>query len=74
MVRPGRRRHVDRSRWRQFHTVAEHFAEAAEIAREFEYWNAAGVLLVHAAIALTDSLTVLGKPPSRCIGRHVAQY
>ena len=25
---------------------------------EFQYWNAAGVLLVHAAIALTDALTI----------------
>jgi hypothetical protein len=28
------------------------------MAAEFQYWNAAGVLLVHAAIALTDALTV----------------
>jgi len=28
------------------------------MATEFQYWNAAGVLLVHAAIALTDALTV----------------
>ena len=28
------------------------------MATQFQYWNAAGVLLVHAAIALTDSLTV----------------
>ena len=58
MPRPGRRRQVDRTRWRQFHAVAESFAQAAEMATEFQYWNAAGVLLVHAAIALTDALTV----------------
>jgi hypothetical protein len=56
--RTGRRRHVDRAQWRQFYTVASHFAEAAEVATEFGYWNAAGVLLVHAAIALTDAITV----------------
>jgi len=28
------------------------------MATQFQYWNAAGVLLVHAAIALTDALTV----------------
>jgi hypothetical protein len=44
--RTGRRRHIDRARWRQLHTVAIHFAEAA------------GVLLVHAAIAPTDAITV----------------
>ncbi len=58
MPRPARRRQVDRTQWRQFHAVAENFAQAAEIAAEFRYWNAAGVLLVHAAIALTDALTI----------------
>lgn len=58
MPRPGRRRQVDRARWRQFHAVAEHFARAADLATEFQYWNAAGVLFVHAAIALADALTV----------------
>jgi hypothetical protein len=28
------------------------------VARGSEYWNAAGLLIVHAAIALTDALTV----------------
>lgn len=54
----GRRRQVDRSRWPEFLAVAEHFSQAADLAKEFEYWNAAGVLIVHAAIALTDALTV----------------
>lgn len=58
MPRTGRRRHVERARWRQFRSVGENFVKAAEVAAEFEYWNAAGVLLVHAAIALTDALTV----------------
>ena len=38
--------------------MAETFAQAAELAKTFEYWNAAGVLIVHAAIALTDAITV----------------
>jgi hypothetical protein len=38
--------------------VAENFANAAVVATEFEYWNAAGVLLVHAAIAFADAVTV----------------
>ena len=58
MPRTGRRRQVERSRWQQFRSVAESFVAAAAVATEFEYWNAAGVLLVHAAIALTDALTV----------------
>jgi hypothetical protein len=56
--RSGRRRQVERSRWRQFHAVGESFAQAARLATDSEYWNAAGVLLVHSAIALTDALTV----------------
>ena len=58
MPRSGRRRQVDRSRWRQFFAVADSFVRAAEVARGSEYWNAAGLLIVHAAIALTDTLTV----------------
>ena len=58
MPRSGRRRQVDRSRWRQFLAVADSFVRAAGVARGSEYWNAAGLLIVHAAIALTDALTV----------------
>ena len=54
----GRRRQVERPQWRQFLAVAENFTQAAELAKTFEYWNAAGVLIVHAAIALTDAITV----------------
>lgn len=67
MPRPGRRRQVERNRWRQFRTVGESFAQAAEMATEFQYWNVAGVLLVHAAIALTDALTV--PEPIPCLDR-----
>jgi hypothetical protein len=38
--------------------VADGFREAAETAQEYEYWNAAGLLMVHAAIAYTDTLTI----------------
>jgi len=58
MVGHGRRRQVDRSRWRQFLTVGEHFGRAADMAAGSEYWNAAGVLIVHAAVAMTDAITV----------------
>lgn len=58
MARGARRRVVDKARWRDFQRVARSFAEAADLAAEFEYWNAAGVLIVHAAIALADAVTV----------------
>lgn len=38
--------------------VAEHFAKAADASMELEYWTAAGVLIVHSVIALTDALCI----------------
>ena len=38
--------------------MAESFYRGAELAREFEYWNASGVLIVHAAIALADAIAI----------------
>jgi hypothetical protein len=52
------RKSVDRTRSGDFHRVAQHFREAAEISIEFEYWTAAGVLIVHAAIAYTDAVCI----------------
>jgi hypothetical protein len=34
------------------------FHAGAEAAKAFEYWNAAGVLIIHAAIACTDAITI----------------
>ena len=41
-----------------FLKVADNFIKAAELAFEFEYYNASGVLAIHAAIALADSITI----------------
>jgi hypothetical protein len=38
--------------------VAQHFYEAAGISIDMEYWTAAGVLIVHSAIALSDALCI----------------
>ena len=38
--------------------MADNFFDGAKVAAEFEYWNAAGVLIVHSAIALGDAITV----------------
>ena len=51
-IRIDNRRHLD------FVTVAENFKDGAELAYEFGYFNAAGVLIVHSAIALADSITI----------------
>jgi len=49
---------IERSKFIGFKNVAVNFAEGAKVAYEYEYYNAAGVLLVHAAIALADALTI----------------
>ena len=38
--------------------MADNFRSGAETAKAFDYWNAAGVLIIHAAIAYTDALTI----------------
>jgi hypothetical protein len=39
--------------------VGRQFFQAAELAYGHEYWNAAGVLYVHAAIAFADAVSIL---------------
>lgn len=58
MVRGRVRRTVNRAKSANYRAVAENFHGAAELAREYEYWNAAGVLIVHAAIAFADALAI----------------
>lgn len=41
-----------------FKIVADNFFEAAKLAYKYEYYNAAGVLIIHSAIALADALTI----------------
>lgn len=52
------RRSVSRSKSEDYFKVGENFYRGAEMAKEFEYWDAAGVLMIHAAIAYTDSVTI----------------
>lgn len=49
---------VDRTKAANYKTVADSFYEGAEVAAEYEYWNAAGLLIVHAAIAYGDAITI----------------
>lgn len=58
MGRKTARRSVDRSRSLEYRNVAEHFYNAASASMVFEYWPAAGVLIVHAAIAFSDAICV----------------
>jgi HEPN domain-containing protein len=49
---------IDRSRYREYQRVAEHFCDAAKDSVDLEYWTAAAVLIVHAAIAYADALCI----------------
>src|SRR3972149_1823162 len=52
------RKSVPRHRYKEYQNVAEHFYDAAKDSMELEYWTAAGVLIVHSAIAYADALSI----------------
>jgi len=58
MVRKVPRKKIDINKFSNFIKVSENFYEGAKNANKFEYYNAAGVLVIHAAIALADSVTI----------------
>jgi len=58
MTRSRLRVPVERSKVPEYVKVAQNFYDGADLAREFQYWNAAGVLIVHAAIALADAIAI----------------
>ena len=52
------RKSFSRHRYKEYQNVAEHFYDAAKDSMELEYFTAAGVLIVHSAIAYTDALCI----------------
>ena len=58
MVRKSIRVSIDRSKSANYKLVAENFYQGAKLASNHDYFNAAGVLIVHAAIAYADALTI----------------
>lgn len=52
------RKKIDPSRYIGFKEVALNFYEGARIASEYSYYNAAGVLIVHSAIAYSDAVSI----------------
>ena len=58
MPRKSRQISVDRARANNYILVAENFDDGANVAEKYEYWNAAGVSIVHAAIAYGDAVTI----------------
>jgi hypothetical protein len=49
---------IESRNYGKFVKVADNFIKGAELAFEFEYYNAAGVLVIHAAIALAEAVTI----------------
>ena len=58
MVKTFKKILVSKSRAENYKQVALNFFNGARVATEFEYWNAAGVLIVHSAIAFGDAITI----------------
>jgi hypothetical protein len=58
MTKRRGRKSIDRSRCNEYSQVAEHFHDAAKDAMILEYWTAAAVLIVHAAIAFADAVCI----------------
>jgi len=58
MAKRRGRKSVPRTRFVKYQQTAEHFYNAAKDSIELEYWTAAGVLIVHSAIAFTDALSI----------------
>jgi hypothetical protein len=58
MTARRRRRGVDRARFTDYRAVAEQFHAAARDSIALEYWTAAGLLIVHAAIAYGDAVAI----------------
>lgn len=58
MVRKVPRKSYETTDFSKFVEVSKSFINGAEIANEYEYYNAAGVLIIHSAIALADAVTI----------------
>lgn len=58
MAKPKGRKSVPRTKFKKYLSTAEHFHEAARDSIDLEYWTAAGVLIVHSAIAFSDALCI----------------
>ncbi len=49
---------IDANKHLDFIKVSKDFSNGCESAYTFEYYNAAGVLVIHAVIALADAITI----------------
>ncbi len=58
MAKRRGRKSVPRHRYTDYKNVADHFYSAAKDSIDLEYFTAAGVLIVHSAIAYADALCI----------------
>ena len=58
MVRKTVRKKVDNIKSTDYKSVAVSFFGGAEVAKEYGYWNAAGLLIDHSAIAYADAVSI----------------
>lgn len=58
MVKTRGKKSISKHKFKDYKNVAEHFYNAAKDSIELEYFTAAGVLIVHSAIAFTDALCI----------------
>lgn len=52
---------IEPLRYKDFIEVARNFYAGARVASEYSYYNAAGVLIVHSAIAFSDAISIKNK-------------
>ncbi|MCB9250816.1 MAG: hypothetical protein H6613_20855 [Ignavibacteriales bacterium] len=69
MVKKIIKQTVDSNKYIDFKNVATNFIEGAKVAYEFEYFQAAGLLAIHSAIAFADAITVKLKS-EKCSGEN----
>lgn len=58
MAKRRGRKSIPRTQYIKYKNVAEHFYNAAKDSMQLGYWTAAGVIIVHSAIAFTDALCI----------------
>lgn len=58
MTSKSPRKKVETYRYKDFIEVARNFYEGAKVATEYSYYNAAGLLIVHSAIAYSDAISI----------------
>jgi hypothetical protein len=71
MTKKTKRAAVDRREAAKYAAAAAQFTQAAGLAREFEYWNASGLLYVHSAIAFADAVAIARKGEKSTSENHM---